>query len=79
MDAQIIGIRELHQNLKRISNAAMRGKIFTVVRNSKPVFRIEPIVQSNRGKYTLADLAKIRFKGDKNLSRNIDRILYGRK
>ena len=72
----IIGIKELQGNLKRVADAAQRGETFTVVRDSKPVFRIEPIAAHKTGKYTLKDLLGIRFKGDKNLSKRVDEIVY---
>ena len=74
--SNIIGIKELQGNLKRVADAAQRGETFTVVRDSKPVFRIEPIVGRKIGKYTLKDLLSIRFKGDKNLSKRVDEIVY---
>lgn len=73
----IIGIKELQGNLKRVANATERGETFTVVRDSKPVFRIEPIARRKTGKYTLKDLLSIRFKGEKNLSKRVDEIVYG--
>ncbi len=77
MDSKIIGVRELHRNFKAIANQALKGRSFTVMRNTKPIFRIEPVTPNK--KYTLADLSKISFQGDRNLSKNIDKILYGRK
>ena len=77
MEAQIIGVKQLHKDLKRISEAEMSGESFLIVRNSKPVFRIEPIKKPIKKKHTIKDLWKIRFDGkDKNLSKNIDKILY---
>jgi len=77
MEAQIIGVKQLHKNLKQISEAAMSGESFLIVRNSKPVFRIEPVKKIMKKKYSLDDFKKIQFKsGDKNLSKNIDKIVY---
>jgi len=77
METQIIGIKELYKNLKKISKATAAGQSFLIVRNSKPVFRIEPIKKTVKKKYTINDLWKIRFKSkDKNLSKNIDKIVY---
>lgn len=79
MENKIIGVKQLHKELKEISRKTLRGHSFIVVKNSKPVFRIEPINQKGlkEKKYTINDLWKIRFKSrDKNLSRNIDKILY---
>ena len=73
----ILGIKELQLNLKRVADAAQKGESFTIVRDSKPVFRIEPIVEAKRTG-TLEDaLKKLSFKGGgKDLSSLIDEILY---
>ena len=77
MEAQIIGVKQLHKNLKQISEAAIKGESFLIVRNSKPVFRIEPIKKILNKKHTINDLWKIRFENDdKDLSKKIDKILY---
>ena len=76
MNTSTIGIKELHTRLKTISEEAMRGQSFVVFKNSKPVFRIEPITQTTANKYTLKDLKTINFKGAKTLSREIDKITY---
>ncbi|MBU1519581.1 hypothetical protein KJ973_02740 [Patescibacteria group bacterium] len=77
MSEQIIGIKQLHQNLKQITDATMTGQSFLVVKNSKPAFRIEPVQGLNLKKYTLKDFKKLQFKSaNKNLSKNIDKILY---
>jgi len=77
MEPQIIGIKQLHKELKKISMKAQAGQSYIVVKNSRPVFRVEPFGKL-RPKYTIKDLEKIRFKSDdKNLSKHIDKILYG--
>ena len=76
MADSIIGIKELHQNLKRVADAAMKGKSFTVVRDSKPVFRIEPIEMSQGKTRTIDDFLALKFKGDASLSRRVDEIAY---
>ncbi|MEA2088911.1 MAG: hypothetical protein U9O55_03680 [Patescibacteria group bacterium] len=78
METKIIGVKQLYRNLKTISEETLNGHSFIVVKNSKPVFRIEPISKSdNKKKYTLDDFKKIQFKSKyKNLSKNIDKILY---
>ncbi len=73
----ILGIKELQVNLKRVADAALKGASFTVVRDSKPVFRIEPIAVGTRTG-TLDDFLKTgRFSGDKDLSQRIDEVVYG--
>ncbi len=81
MDTQIIGIKQLQSQLKRIADEALLGKSFTVVRNSQPVFKIEPVAKTEQKKYSLKDLSRLQeeigFNGGKNLSKDIDRIVYG--
>ena len=80
MADEIIGIKELHRNLKRVADAAQKGASYTVVRDSKPVFRIEPVGDGpRRGGSTMREILKrLEFSDkDKNLSRNIDKIVYG--
>lgn len=72
-----MGIKELQLNLKRVADAAQKGESFTIVRDSKPVFRIEPIKNEGRTG-TLEDMLKaVSFKGEKDLSQKIDEIVYG--
>jgi antitoxin (DNA-binding transcriptional repressor) of toxin-antitoxin stability system len=73
----IIGIKQLHVDLKSISQRVQNGEEFVVVKNSKPVFRIIPLEEKPVKKYTLKDFESIQFKGGKDLSKNIDKILYG--
>ncbi|MDB5265010.1 MAG: hypothetical protein JWN64_581 [Parcubacteria group bacterium] len=79
MTPQIIGIKELQNKLKYVADATLLGVSFTVVRGSKPVFRIEPILPTKRTG-TLEDAFKaLAFKGEKDLSQRIDDIVYGGK
>ena len=74
---KILGIKELQLNLKRVADAAQKGESFTIVRDSKPVFTIQPIKDEGRTG-TWEDFRKaVSFKGGKDLSQNIDEILYG--
>jgi antitoxin (DNA-binding transcriptional repressor) of toxin-antitoxin stability system len=77
MSTAIIGIKELQNNLKRVADAALKGASFTVVRDSKPVFRIEPVIPSNRTGSLKDFLASATFSGEKNLSSRVDEIVYG--
>ena len=78
MTSKIIGIRELHRNLKRISQAVKRGQSFVVLRNTTPVFRIEPLPGAKAGKkYGLDDFRRAEFSGPKDLSKRIDESVYG--
>ncbi len=76
---QIIGIKQLHTQLRKISQETLKGRSFIVVKNSRPVFRIEPISDSKEKKYNFSDLKGLQFQcSDKNLSKKIDKIMYAR-
>ena len=83
MDSEIIGMKELHRNLKRVADRALKGRSFTVVRDSRPVFRIEPITRYTAGKkrkyLTIRDILKAGSFSDPDphLSQKIDDIVYG--
>ncbi len=63
--------------MRKVTEATRRGQSFTVVKNSKAVFQIVPLERVPGKKYTLKDVLKIRFRSkDKNLSKNIDKIVY---
>jgi hypothetical protein len=79
MKEQIIGIKQLYTNLKEITDKAMKGDTFLVIKNSKPAFRIEPVDHVCEQKYNLKDFQEAQFKvEDKNLSKKIDEIIYSR-
>ena len=72
-----ITIHEFRKNFQRISMQAKYGQSFLVTKYNEPVFKIEPpepLIE--KPKYTMKDFSKIQFNGDKNLSRDIDKILY---
>ena len=78
MQAKIIGVKELIQNLKKIYKKVDQGDEFIVVKNSKPAFRIVPAIKPaiKERKYTLKDFKKLQFSGIENLSENIDKVVY---
>ncbi len=57
METNIVGIRELHGKLREISNETVLGKSFIVVRNAKPVFRIEPYENDGTVDYLIKKIA----------------------
>lgn len=77
MQEATIGVKELYTSLPKIARATSRGSSFVVVKHSKPLFRIEPLTTRQKT-YTKYDMEKLRFKGGKTLSQDIDKILYGR-
>jgi hypothetical protein len=77
METQIIGVKKLYKELKSITEKALEGQSFLVVKNSKPIFRIEPIREIGAKKYNLSDAKKLQFVArDKNLSKNMDKSIY---
>ena len=73
-----IGIKQFHKDLSKITRAVMRGHSFLILKHATPVFNVTPASPPAPKKYTLQDLFSIRFKsGDKNLSKKIDKIVYG--
>ena len=77
MTVNIIGIKQLHTQLKQITQAVSEGAGFIVVKNSQPVFRIEPLEPTITKKYSLQDFKKLQVKGkEKNVSAKVDDIVY---
>lgn len=78
MPPSVITVRELHRHMAGIAKRVKRGERFLVLKHAKPVFRIEPANEPVKNRrFVLKDIGAIRFKGNKTLSRDIDRILYG--
>lgn len=75
MNTTTIGVKQLHKELKNIAKETRKGKSFLVMNRTEPIFRIEPVAP--KPQKSMDDLFKIHFSGDKNLSKNIDKILYG--
>lgn len=80
-DVQTIGIKELHVKMKFISEKAAKGQEFIVIKNSKPIFKIVPYhlpkKLKNKKFNFLEEFKNAQFRAkDKNLSKNIDKILY---
>jgi antitoxin (DNA-binding transcriptional repressor) of toxin-antitoxin stability system len=78
----IVGIKQLHTELKTIPNRIENGEEFIVVKNSKPVFRIVSLrvprgEAAQKKKKKFLDLSDIQFRGGESLSQDIDKILYG--
>jgi prevent-host-death family protein len=66
---KIIGLKELRENVAEYAAEVAKGKSFTVVRRSKPIFRITPPieevdpVEDAKGYTTLIDFTKVRKGG----------------
>lgn len=55
----IIGLKELRENTEHYIRAVERGKSFSVVRRSQPVFEIRPIEDDDRFWDTIIDFEKV--------------------
>ena len=61
----IIGLRELRENTEKYVSQVKKGKTFTIVRRSKPIFNITPVDEwGDEGIWeTVVDFTKINPKG----------------
>jgi len=59
---QIIGLKELRENAGKYISEVGKGKSFTVVRRSRPVFRITPPDEDGNWE-TVADFTEIKKGG----------------
>lgn len=61
----IVGLKELRENMGSYISAVEKGRTFTVVRKSKPIFKLSPIDEwGDEGIWeTIVDFTKIRKGG----------------
>ena len=61
----IIGLRDLRENVMDYIKQVKKGKSFTVVRRSKPVFKISPVIEDDTDERweTVIDFTKIKKGG----------------
>ena len=76
MQIQKIGVRDFLRNFKAISEKANKNIVFIVEKNSQPLFKVSPIKKAKNKKYNWFDIGRFSGKGDINLSKNIDKIVY---
>ena len=60
--SNLVGIKDLRNNLEKYIKEIERGKSFMVLRRSRPVFRIEPVDESGVWE-TVVDFTKVDAKG----------------
>ena len=68
----IVGLKELRNNIDSYISKIEKGESFTIVRRSKPVFKISPVLSDDEKWETVIDFTKISKKGislEKILSR----------
>jgi len=65
MKTNIIGLKELRENTDSYISQVEKGRSFTVVRRSKPIFKMVPVDEwGDEGKWkTLIDFTKINPRG----------------
>ncbi|MFH1789656.1 MAG: type II toxin-antitoxin system prevent-host-death family antitoxin [bacterium] len=61
----IIGLRDLRENLVDYIDQIKKGKSFTVVKRSEPIFKISPIIEDDEDERweTIIDFTKIKKGG----------------
>ncbi len=69
----IIGLKELRENVERYASAIKSGKSFTVVRKSKPLFKISPVSGDDEHWEEVIDFTKIK-KGGVDIKDLISRL-----
>ncbi len=70
--ANIVGLKDLRENINTYIKAIAKGRSFVVVRKSKPVFKISSLEESNELWEPVIDFTKIKKGGlalDQLLSR----------
>ncbi|MEA2112388.1 MAG: type II toxin-antitoxin system prevent-host-death family antitoxin [Patescibacteria group bacterium] len=70
---QIIGVKELRNNLDNYISLVDKGESFTVVKRSRPVFRITPVDEEDQWE-TIVDFTKIK-KGGVDIKEVIDSLV----
>lgn len=74
MKRNIVGLKELRENISTYITEVGKGKSFTVVRRSKPIFVITPVEQDEEGEWeTVIDFTKIK-KGGVNIKEILSRL-----
>ena len=63
MRDNIVGVRELRENLQIYVDEVGRGKSFVVLRKSKPLFKISPYDEDDELREEVIDFTKIRKGG----------------
>ena len=59
----IVGLKELRQNIDEYISLVERGRTFMMVRKSKPVFKLSPPVEDDSVWETVVDFTKIKKGG----------------
>ena len=71
-DKTIVGVKELRQNLDNYISQVQKGKVFTIIKRSKPVFKISPVDNEEMWE-EVVDFTKIK-KGGVKIEEILSRI-----
>ena len=64
MKTQILGLKELRENMQKYASRVKRGESFIVVKKSKPVFKISSVEEDDEELWeTVIDFTKINPRG----------------
>ncbi len=72
MKNSIVGLKDLRENLETYISQVQKGKSFTVVRRSKPLFKISSVEEDGLWEPVI-DFTKIR-KGGISIAKLLERI-----
>jgi antitoxin (DNA-binding transcriptional repressor) of toxin-antitoxin stability system len=59
----IVGLKELRENMDKYASQVQRGKSFIVVRRSKPIFKVSPLSEDSGEWERVIDFTKIKKGG----------------
>lgn len=63
MKNQIVGLKELRENMQTYASRVEKGESFTVVKKSRPLFKISSLDEDEELWETIIDFTKIRKSG----------------
>lgn len=63
MKINILGLKELRENMQKYASLVEKGKSFIVVKKSKPLFKISSVDEDDGLWETIADFTKINKNG----------------
>lgn len=63
MKIQILGLKELRENMKKYASRVEKGESFIIVKKSKPLFKISSLNEDDGLWETVVDFTKIRKGG----------------
>jgi len=63
MKTNIVGLKELRENMQKYTSLIEKGGSFVVVKRSKPLFKISSVDEDDEAWETVVDFTKIRKGG----------------